>query len=133
MRGTGRIILGIFGVCSLVMIYVHLQVATFLASYEIDRAASKIYSSTEQLRKLKFEMEQYKAPHLLEGQVRQYEMKLAIPRMVYRIPHSFDEIQANSSVNLPTTAQTAGAPQFLRQVLSSWIQVAHAKNETPEA
>ena len=132
MRGTGRIILGIFGVCSLVMIYVHLQVVTFLASYEIDRAASKIYSSTDQLRKLKFEMEQYKSPHLLEGQIRQYEMKLAIPKMVYRIPRSFDEIQA-SSVNLPTSAQAAGAPQFLRQILSGWIQVAHAKNETPEA
>ena len=131
MKGTGRIIIGIFSVCSLVMIYVHLQVATFLASYEIDRAASKIHSATEQLRKLKFEMDQFKAPHLLEGQVRQHEMKLAIPKMVYRIPYSFDEIQANS-VALPTAAQTAGAPQFLRQVLSSWIQVAHAKNNTSE-
>ncbi len=131
MKGTGRIIIGIFGVCSLVMIYVHLQVITFLASYEIDRSASKIYSSNEQLRKLKFEMEQFKAPHLLEGQVRQYEMKLAIPKMVYRIPLSFDEIQAHS-MTLPTAAQPAGAPQFLRQFLGSWVQVAHAKSKTPE-
>ena len=131
MKGTGRIIIGIFSVCSLVMIYVHLQVSTFLASYEIDRAAAKIYSSNEQLRKLKFEMEQFKAPHLLEGQVRQYEMKLAIPKMVYRIPLSFDEIQAHS-MNLPTATQPAGAPQLLRQFLGSWIQVAHAKSKTPE-
>ncbi len=132
MRGTGRIILGIFGFCSLVMFYVHLQVVTFLASYEIDRAAAKIHSSNEQLRKLKFELEQYKAPHLLEGQVRQYEMKLAIPKMVYRIPRSFDDIQS-SSVSLPNAEKTAGAPQLLQQVLGSWIQVAHAKNDTSES
>ena len=71
MRGTGRVILGIFGVCSLVMVYVHLQVSTFLASYEIDRASVKIYSYNEQLQKLKFELEQFKAPHLLEGRLRQ--------------------------------------------------------------
>ncbi len=132
MKGTGRIILGVFGVCSLVMFYVHLQVVTFLASYEIDRAASKIYSSNEQLRKLKFELEQFKAPRLLEGQVRQHEMNLAIPQMVYRIPHSFEEIQS-SSMNLPAATRSAGAPQFLKQVLNGWIQVAHAKNETPES
>ena len=132
MKGTGRIILGIFGVCSLVMIYVHLQVVTFLASYEIDRANAKIYSSSEQMRKLKFELEQYKAPHLLEVQVHQYEMNLAIPKMVYRIPHSFEDIQ-NNPVNLPASAQSTGAPQLMRQILNSWIQVAHAKNNTSEA
>lgn len=132
MRGTGRIILGIFGACSFVLIYVHLQVVTFLASYEIDRASVKIHSSSEQLRKLKFELEQYKAPHLLEGQVRQYEMNLAIPKMVYRIPKSFDGI-STGSMNLPTPAQAAEAPHFFQQVLNSWIQVAHAKNNTPES
>lgn len=132
MRGTGRIILGVFGACSLVMIYVHLQVVTFLASYEIDRASAKIHSSNEQLRQLKFELEQFKAPHLLEGQVHRYEMNLALPKMVYRVPHSFDEIQ-NRSLDLPTAKQTVGAPQFLRQVLNSWIQVAHAKNDTSES
>lgn len=132
MKGTGRIILGVFGACALVMFYVHLQVITFLTSYDIERAASKIYSSNEELRKLKFELKQFKAPHLLEGQVNRYEMNLGIPKMVYRIPRSFDEIQS-SSVNLPAAKQSLGAPQFLRQVLSSWIQVAHAKNDTSEA
>ena len=132
MKGTGRVIFGILGVCSLVMIYVHLQVITFLASYQIDRANSKIYVSNEQLQKLKFELEQYKAPHLLEGRLRQYEMNLDIPKMVYRVPHSFDTIQ-NASVNLSATTQAASAPQFLRQILNSWIQVAHAKNEASEA
>ena len=132
MRGTGRIILGIFGCCALVMFYVHLQVGTFLASYEIDRAASKIHSSSEQLRKLKFEVEQFKAPRLLEGQVRQYQMKLEIPQMVYRVPRSFDEIQ-NDSVTLQATTQAAGTPQFLQQVFNGWIQVAHAKNDTSES
>ena len=131
MRGTGRVILGIFGVCALVMVYVHLQVSTFLASYEIDRASVKIYSYNEQLQKLKFELEQFKAPHLLEGRLRQYEMNLDIPKMVYRVPQSFDEIH-KASMNLPTTGD-ARTPQLLRQIFNSWIQVAHAKNETPEA
>ena len=62
------------------MFYVHLQVVTFLTSYDIERASTKIYSANEQLRKLKFELEQFKAPHLLEGQVHRYDMNLAIPK-----------------------------------------------------
>lgn len=132
MRGTGRVILGIFGFCSLVTFYVHLQVVTFLASYEIHRTSEKIYAASEQFRKLKFENERLKAPHRLESRIREYEMKLALPEMVYRVPY-VDLNQGLSDTFLPENTKAVGAPQFLRQILNSWIQVAHAKNDTSEA
>jgi len=132
MRGTGRIILGIFGCCSLVIFYVHLQVVTFLASYDIHRASEKIHTSTEQFRKLKFEVDRYKAPQLLEGRIREYEMKLALPEMVYRVPQSFVSMESQSRA-LPSAAKAAGVPQFLQQAFNSWIQVAHAKSDNAEA
>lgn len=127
MRGTGRIILGIFGFCSLVMFYVHLQVVTFLASYDIQRVSEKIHSSSEELRRLKFEVEQFKAPHLLEGKLNQYDMNLSLPQMVYHVPQSFEEIRPTE---LPASAQPSGFPQVLKQFVNSWVQVAHAKNDS---
>lgn len=132
MRGTGRIILSIFGVCALVIFYVHLQVVTFLASYDIQRASYKIHLASDQLRNLKFEMEQFKAPHLLEGQVHQYEMQLALPEMVYRVPQPFEEIQRNvvAASFHPSAGLGEGVSQAVKQVVNSWIQVAHAKNDS---
>ncbi len=132
MRGTGRIILGIFGFTSLVMFYVHLQVVTFLASYEIHSVSEKIHTSTEQFRKLKFEVDRYKAPHLLEGRIREYEMKLALPEMVYRVPQSVSGMGARLAAS-PEMTKAVGFPQFLQQAFNSWIQVAHAKSDSAEA
>lgn len=132
MRGTGRIILGIFGFTSIVMFYVHLQVVTFLASYEIHSVSEKIYDSTEQFRKLKFEVDRYKAPHLLEGRIREYEMKLALPEMVYRVPQSFSG-KGVSGAKTAEMAKAIGFPQFIQQAFNSWIQVAHAKSDSAEA
>lgn len=125
MKGIGKIIILIFGLAFFFVIYVRGQVALLAISYQMDTKAAKLDQMSEEYRRLKFEVDQLKAPRLLEEKMKQLSLKLTLPQEI-RV------IKMPAPLNSVSQGQMPGVEPFtgrLATFFGRWIDVAQAKTD----
>lgn len=108
------------------VLYVYGQTAIFKVSYDINEKSDKLKEQSEYYRRLKFEVDQLRAPRLLEEKMKRMELELALPSeiQVIRIPKN----GAPDSLIVPAVSkQPLAASPF--DLLGRWVKVAQAKME----
>lgn len=108
------------------VLYVYGQTAIFKVSYDINEKSDKLKEQSEFYRRLKFEVDQLRAPRLLEEKMKRMELELALPSeiQVIRIPKN----GAPESLIIPVVSkQPLAASPF--DLLGRWVKVAQAKME----
>lgn len=125
MKGLGKIILFIAAGSFFFLIYVREQVALLDVSYQIDSRSDKLSRLSEEYRQIRFEVEQLKAPRLLEEKMKQMSLDLTLPQeiRVVRMPAAFE-----SDASLK---QIAARPMSGRvaDFFGRFIDVAQAKTD----
>ncbi len=127
MKSAGKIILAIAFISGLLLLYVHGQVSLLEVSYSIDERAGILAQKSEEFRHLKFEVDQLKAPRLLEEELKRHDFDLTLPKeiRVLRIPPApYSEVPGVSGV--PPSAASEG----LFQIVGRLVGVAQAKTES---
>lgn len=124
MKGIGKIIIGIMTVSILLVLYVHEQVALLHVSYMLDTRVEKVTRLSEEYRQLRFEVEQLKAPRLLEEKMKQLSLDLALPQeiRVMRVPAPELEKVLHKAASRPSSG---GMFDFVGR----WVDVAQAKTD----
>ena len=122
MNGTGKILSTMMLASLLLLLYVHEQISLFRISYTLDTKSERLTQLSEEYRQMRFEVEQLKAPRLLEEKMKQLELELTLPQeiRVVRTPPEF--LQPVQSVRVQ-------APGRWFDFLGRWIGVAQAKTE----
>ncbi len=113
-------------VTSLAVLYVYGQTAVFKVSYDINEKSDKLKESSEMYRRLKFEVDQLKAPRLLEEKMKHMELELSLPSeiQVIRIPKAAG---VDTRLEPVVSKQPLAASPF--DLLGRWVKVAQAKME----
>jgi len=127
MKGSGKILMGIASVTCLMLMYVHLQVASVIVSFNLYERSNVFTQKQELLRRLQFNVDQLKAPRLLEEKVKKYQLSLALPNKVEScevpmIPELF-----GPSSREPRTI--SASPSAFSQFFGQLIQTAQAKTD----
>lgn len=115
----------LFGfVTALAVLYVYGQTEIFKVSYDINEKADKLKEQSELFRRLKFEVDQLRAPRLLEEKMKRMELELSLPSeiQVVRIPHT---VKIDSALEPNVSKQSLSASPF--DLLGRWVKVAQAK------
>jgi hypothetical protein len=106
--------------------YVHGQVMLLHLSYEINDRNSAVTQKLEAYRRLKFQVDQLKAPRILETKMKDLQLDLIPPKeiKVVRIP----QLRGTTA---PAVARMTAQPltERLNQFLGRWISVAQAKTD----
>ena len=128
LKGTGRILVSSSVLTLLLLLYVHGQVSLFRLSYQIDDEADKVVQKTEAYRRLRFEIDQLRAPRRLEKKINDLSMDLALPKEIQVI-----KMPASSPQALPEIVLNQQLNDSFQQRFSSWVNrwvgVAQAKTE----
>jgi hypothetical protein len=126
MKGCGKIVSGVAVAVVFVLLYVHGQVMLLSLSYRFDRDHRTLVRKTEEYRQLKFQVDQLKAPRLLENKMKELAIDLTLPRKikVVRVPAALGAFpEPAQDFSLPSLSQRVG------DFLGRWIGVAQAKTE----
>lgn len=125
MKGIGKIILMMAAGSCFFLLYVHEQVALLDVSYAIDERAEKLGHLSEEYRQLRFEVEQLKAPRLLDEKMKQMSLDLTLPQeiRVIRMPAT---LPAEASLKHISTNPMAGR---VADFLGRFVDVAQAKTD----
>ena len=126
MRDTGKVLVTISFLSMLLLLYVHEQIALFRVSYEINASSETLARKAEDYRHLKFDVEQLKAPRLLEEKMKQMELDLTLPKevRVVRVP-SVPMVETPMVKNISLQPLSDGLLDFLGR----WVKVAQAKTD----
>ncbi len=125
MKGMGKIIMGIMTISILFVLYVHEQVALLHVSYMLDTRVDKVTRLSEEYRQLRFEVEQLKAPRLLEEKMKKMSLDLSLPQeiRVMRVPAP----EVEETLRQVSTRPVSGG---VLDFVGRWIDVAQAKTES---
>jgi len=127
MKGAGKFLLGMTFFSLFVLVFVHLKIGSLLVSYDIHRYHKEISKKEEIYHTLKFNVNQLKAPHLLEAKMKQYNFDLALPQeiRVLEVP-ALPKWQAplKQEMRLPTFAQGVS------HMMGRLVKVAQAKTHS---
>ena len=127
MNGLGKSLVLILVLGASLLLFVHGQVSLFLVSYSIDSQSKMKVEKAEKYRHLKFEVDQLKAPSILEKKIAEYELDMTLPkeiRVVRLLPSQPIELPPVEDVQL--TPFSEGLLNFLGQ----WVNVAQATTES---
>ena len=127
MKDAGKILIAISIATALFLMYVHEQIALFRISYAIDASRDARAQKAEAYRRLEFEVEQLKAPRLLEQRMKDFGLDLTLPKeiRVVRVPQAaLPERLASPQVAVQPFS--AGLTRFLGR----WVDVAQAKTDS---
>jgi hypothetical protein len=124
MKGIGKIILLITAGSFFFLIYVREQVALLHVSYQIDSRSEKMTQLSEEYRQLRFEVEQLKAPRLLEEKMKKMSLELTLPQeiRVVRVPATIPSEGALDQMAHPIGGRIA-------DFLGRFVDVAQAKTD----
>lgn len=126
MKGAGKIISGIFVLSLFFVLYVREQVALLHVSYQIEAKSDKVAELSEEYRRLRFEVDQLKAPRLLEEKMNKLAMELTLPHEI-RVVRMPQEAPASQSLDQLAIHPTLTAR--FANLLGRWIDVAQAKTD----
>jgi hypothetical protein len=127
MKSLSKVLIGfVFGVV-LLLFYVHGQNALFHISYDIEDGSDKLTHLSEEYRRLKFEVDQLKAPRLLEDKLKSLSLDLALPQEIRVIrveaPAAFENtLIPDLPIHQPITNRFVN-------MLGHWVDVAQAKTD----
>jgi hypothetical protein len=126
MRGTGKFLAILTFIGGLLLLYVHAQISLFQVSYTIDSRSRQLAQQSEEYRLLKFEVEQLKAPRLLETRMKELQMDLTLPKEVriVRVP----TVPVVDAVNVQGVSLRPLSDGIL-DFLGRWVKVAQAKTD----
>lgn len=112
---------------SSMVLYVHGQIAIFQVSYDLNQKVAALEEKEELYREMKFEVEQLKAPRLLESKLQSMQLDLALPEhvQIIKVPVPAMEQPVPSVMD-----KTAGSFNFPFDFLGKWVKVAQAKVES---
>jgi cell division protein FtsL len=127
MKGIGKILISMSFGTFLLFLYVHAQVSLVSVSYSLDRQSKKLAESQEEYRRLKFEVEQLRAPRRLEEKMKEWGLELSLPKevRVVRVPMP-DPVEAQT---MTEEIQLQPFSKGLMDFLGRWVKVAQAKTE----
>lgn len=113
---------------SSMVLYVHGQIAIFQVSYDLNQKVAALEEKEELYREIKFEVEQLKAPRLLESKLESMQLNLALPEHVQII-----KVPVPAAIEQPVPSvmdKAAGSFSFPFDFLGKWVKVAQAKVES---
>lgn len=128
IQSMGKTIFGVGLLTLLLLLYVHEQVALVRVSYQIDAKQAKLTRMSEEYRQLKFEVDQLKAPRLLEEKMKKLSLDLSLPQEIHVV-----RTPAPKLAPQPHDAAAIGSVSGnMFHFLGHWVEVAQAKtdNET---
>lgn len=105
--------------------YVHGQISIFQISYDLNQSTAVLEEKEEIYRELKFEVEQLKAPRLLEEKLQSMNLNLALPDhvQIIKIP-----VPAQMTTPMDTMlTKGTGNLSFPFDFFGKWVKVAQAK------
>lgn len=127
MKGAGKIVLGISMIVALLLVYVHEQFLVFQVSYSLAKKSSRLAEKGETYRRIKYEVDQMKAPRLLEEKMSKLSLDLTLPKEVRVLkipaPHTLPSMRLS---DVPIQQPVSGR---LMNLLGRWIDVAQAKTD----
>lgn len=126
MKGIGKIILWITAASFLFLLYVRGQVALLHVSYQIDTRNEKLGELAEEYRQLRFEVEQLKAPRLLDEKLKQLSLDLTLPQEIRVIRLPAASLAPDAALQQISTRPMAGR---LADFFGRFIDVAQAKTD----
>lgn len=124
IRFAARVLIMVAALTCSVVLYVHGQVAIFELSYDMNAQAHVLRDKSEEYRKLKFEVEQLKAPRLLEAKMHQMNLELTLPREV-RVVKIPQPVRMDSPVVGAVSPQSFSLAPM--DFFGKWVKVAQAK------
>jgi cell division protein FtsL len=110
----------IFTMMMVLYVYGHVQI--FHVSYEINAQEKALETKSKSFRELRFEVDQLKAPALLEQKLKELELDLDLPKNVEMI--EIPKIPTMNSIPAIPIEPTS-SPVFT--FLGQWVKVAQAK------
>ncbi len=124
MKGGIKIIRGIALLTLPLLFQVHQQYLLFATSYQINHKQHLVGQKTETMRRLKFEVDQLKAPRLLEDQLKRLNLELSLPKEinVVKLPSQVE--------HYPLTVKAMPREDWTMQLMNwvgRWVEVAQAK------
>lgn len=120
----GKTIFGVGLLTLALLLYVHEQVSLVRVSYQIDAKQIKLNRMNEEYRQLKFEVDQLKAPRLLEEKMKNLSMDLMLPQEIH--------VVRTPAPRLPLQGKEVSINSFsgnMFHFLGHWVEVAQAKTE----
>lgn len=124
MQSVGKTILGIGVLTLLLLLYVHEQIALVRVSYLMDAKSVQLNRLVEEYRQIKFEVDQLKAPRLLEEKMKNLSMTLTLPQEIHVIKTPAPKITADRQLS-PAASLSGNMFHFL----GHWVDVAQAKTD----
>ncbi len=111
----------------LMVLYVHIQISLFHVSYSIDARMAQNSVKSEEFRKLKYEIDQLKAPLQLEKRMTDLALELNLPQEVFvmRVPMPAIVSPAEAVETQPPLTMPEAPGGFF----SRWIKVAQAESD----
>ena len=125
IQSVGKTIVGIGILTLLLLFYVHEQIALVRVSYLIDSKSIQLNHLSEQYRQIKFEVDQLKAPHLLQEKMKNLSMQLTLPQEIHVIKIPPLKITPQDSQVSPVASLSGNMFHFL----GHWVDVAQAKTD----
>lgn len=127
MRGSGKILVLIGSLTCAMLFFVHLQIASFLVSFDIHKSSRTFAEKQELLRRLQFKVDQLRAPRFLEAKMKRHELALALPNKIRVV-----EVPPVAELVIPKAPEQKAPRTFSSEVssfLGRWIQTAQAKTD----
>ena len=124
IKQLGKTIFWAAALTSLLLLYVHEKVMLIEVSYRLDNLSENFNRKTEQYRQLKFDVEQLKAPRLLEEKMKSLELDLTLPKEFRVVP-----LRALTPASAPVQEVSIKPGAGFFQFLGHWVNVAQAKTE----
>ena len=125
MKGAGKTILGVSIAVVFLLLYVHEQIALLHVSYTLEDKSEKILRLSEEYRNIKFELDQLKAPRLLEEKIKEMRLNLILPNEVRVLKTSAPPLKESS---LKSVSASPMSDRFLH-FLGRWVDIAQAKTD----
>ena len=124
MKGAGKTILGVSAVAIFLLLYVHEHISLLRISYTLEDKSEKLVRLSEEFRNVKFEVDQLKAPRLLEAKIKEKQLNLGLPNEVRVLRTAAVPIQET-----PLAVSASPMSDRVLHFLGRWVDVAQAKTD----
>ena len=125
MKGAGKTILGVSVAVVFLLLYVHEQIALLHVSYTLEDKSEKLVRLSEEYRNVKFELDQLKAPRLLEEKIKEMQLNLTLPNEVRVLKTAAPPLKEDSIKSVSANPMSDRVLHFL----GCWVAVAQAKTD----
>ncbi len=127
MKGGFKVIRWVGIILLPLLLYVHQYFLLFHTSYQINDKQRLLNQRTENYRRLRFEVDQLRAPRLLEEHLKALRLDLSLPKEINVV-----KIPPAEQVKIPLQVREVAPQDWSGRLFSwmgRWVEVAQAKVE----